>query len=146
MIPRNFYPIAQRTEATTSLDPYFLNAENNIGTIWSELFDSELSLFKTYECNNPTCNFKSKNIPFFSVNHRTIGRNGFGVLEKAIQFKSRIFKIRCRKKECNGIATEINWTNIHIFIELEKITNQNGYWNAMYSRRFSDCSAVGEKI
>lgn len=83
------------------------------------MFDSEPSLFKTYDCNNPTCNFEPKNIPFLSVNHKTIGRNGFGALEKAIQFHSRIYKIRCPKKECNGIATEINLTNFHIFIELD---------------------------
>lgn len=42
LILRKFYPITQRTEATTSLDPYFLNAENNIGTIWSELFPNQV--------------------------------------------------------------------------------------------------------
>lgn len=103
---KKFYSIAQRTETKTSLEPYFLNAENNIGTIWSQLF--EPSIFKTYECSNPTCNSEPKKILFLSVNHRTIGRDGFGALEKAIQFHSRIENIRCNETDCNGIATEID--------------------------------------
>lgn len=118
-ILNQFYSIT-KDQNTTSLSPYFLDAQTFITRAWSNFLDNEPSGFKTYQCSNNDCIGKEiQKLSFLSVNEKIIRQNGYQHLQDALLYHPQTFKIKCQQPGCTGTLTEKTKLNIHICIELD---------------------------
>ncbi|XP_071580571.1 uncharacterized protein [Temnothorax nylanderi] len=118
-ILNQFHTIAKDPNST-SLSPYFLDAETFITRTWSNFLDSEPSGFITYQCSNKDCIGKEiQKISFLSINENVIRQNGYQALQDALLYYPQIFNIKCLQPGCTETLTKKTDLNIHICIELD---------------------------
>lgn len=98
--------------------------EDNINTLWIRLSADEPSIFDRNSCATPNCqNNNINHLAVFPINYSTVIKHGFGSLQKALEFDSNIYNIRCNHCHGNKITRRQN-PNFYIYIELDVKTRQ----------------------
>ncbi|CAG5111024.1 Protein of unknown function [Cotesia congregata] len=98
-----------------------ITCEDNVSSLWARLlFANEPSVLEENSCPTPKCinNNNTKNVSILSVNYSTIIRRGFGALEKALDFHSIIYNMRCQYCHSNKKISK-RTPNLFIYIELD---------------------------
>lgn len=92
---------------------------DNINALWARLFADEPSIFEKNSCPTSKCdNNNNKNVAIFPINYTTIILRGFGSLQKALNYHSVIYNMRCGY--CRGTKRICRQNpNFHIYIELD---------------------------
>lgn len=104
------------------------NIENRIKTniisAWDSIYNlvqltmekSSPSLRKVEQCTH--CIGREFIDAMLTVNHKTIIKEGFRTLQKALDLRPCIFNIKCRN-DCPGTYTLFNHLGVHLFIDLD---------------------------
>ena len=116
-ILKNWCLVEANVEANDRVLSYNINAWNSIRNTVENLFESAPSVRKRETCSH--CTGKEYSCTLIAPNHQIIGREGFGSLEKALDFRECIRKIKCQKKNCVGLYTLYSTPSFHLFIELD---------------------------
>ncbi|CAL1672428.1 unnamed protein product [Lasius platythorax] len=102
LILKNYYNCTPQVQTDLRIVSYMIDAFDNIANVTKISWTQSL-VYRT-----------RKNAP----NHKIIAKEGFSSLEKALSFRSPIYKIRCCDP-CLGKYTLFREPRIHIFIELD---------------------------
>lgn len=112
-ILKDWFPTKFQSETERRVLSYTIDAWSSIHNVVNNAMASVPSIHKTEQCTH--CDGRSYSHSCLSPNHNRILKQGFGVLQQALDIRPIIYKINCT---CCGLFTLYNELNFHFFIEL----------------------------
>lgn len=116
LILKNYYNCTPQVQTDLKIVSYMIDSFDNIANVAKNILTTEPSMQNTKKCTG--CNVTTFPTVILAPNHKIIAKEGFSSLEKALGFRSPIYKIRCCDP-CLGKYTWFREPRIHIFIELD---------------------------
>ena len=118
LILKSVYSAKIEMATENNVISYSINVGDSIGEVWRLLLNSEPSACQTVRCSS-LCDQRISTTPTLTVNHKTITREGFSAIKKALEFNLKFFNVKCIRRGCMGNTTIERNANYHIFIELD---------------------------
>ncbi|XP_077270779.1 uncharacterized protein LOC143901979 [Temnothorax americanus] len=116
LILKNYYDCTPQVQTDRRIVSYTIDCDDNIASMTKNILTTEPSIQNTKKCTG--CNVTTFPTVILQPNHKIIAKEGFSSLEKALDFRSPIYKIRCCDP-CLGKYTWFREPRIHIFIEFD---------------------------
>jgi len=116
LILKNYYNCTPQVQTNRRIVSYMIDSFDNIANVTKHILTTEPSIQNTKKCTG--CNVTRFPTVILGSNHKIIANEGFSSLEKALGFKSPIYKIHCCDP-CLGKYTWFREPRNHLFIELD---------------------------
>lgn len=115
-ILKDFFPSSMSINTERTYMLHSIDATTSVASIVEKTLSSEPSVRNTVKCSH--CDGRVFNDILLRPNHHTISRQGFGALEKALEYFPKLTKVTCGKT-CTGSCTVTKKLMPHCFIELD---------------------------
>lgn len=116
LILKSYYVCEPQVQTDLRIVSYKIDAFDNIANVVRKILATEPSIKNMTKCTS--CKGRIYPTVILEPNHKIIGKEGFGSLEKSLFFRSPIYKVCC-ENPCLGKYTWFREPRIHIFIELD---------------------------
>jgi len=123
LILKNYYNCTPQVQRDLRIVSYMIDAFDNIANVTKNILDTEPSIQNTKKCTS--CNVTTFPTVILGPNHKIIAKEGFSSLEKALSFRSPIYKIE--------VVAIHAWENTHC-LENQEFTYS---LNSIYVQTFN---------